>query len=85
MHALRDTLQSDATLTAKNCSIAVVAADHPFELLDEEQTAAVIASVDASNPRTVTQSFLSRLDQEGAAPAAAPAEPAAPSDDSMQQ
>lgn len=71
--ALRDTLQSDLALTAKNCTIAVVSSTEPFHMLSEERVAAAIADIEASNPRPVVQSVLSRL----GAPSDAPADAAA--------
>jgi 20S proteasome subunit alpha 6 len=44
--ALRDTLQADAELTAKNCAVAIVGKDHPFTSLTEEQLPRYLAMLE---------------------------------------
>jgi len=71
--ALRDTLQADVELTAKNCSVAVVGPDRPFRLLTEEELPTYLAMLEGTR-------------RNAPAPAATPAPAAAPAaaDEAMQ-
>jgi len=61
--ALRDTLPNDLDLTAKNCTVAVVGADHELTIYEDDKVAPFLAKLEG----------VQRRGGHGAAPAAEPA------------
>ncbi|GJQ78979.1 hypothetical protein Trydic_g141 [Trypoxylus dichotomus] len=52
LRALRDTLANEVELTTKNVSIGIVGKDHPFKILDENETAAYLAMIAGEERRS---------------------------------
>lgn len=50
LRALKDTLQQEKELTAKNVSIGIVGKDSKFYIVDEEKAKAYLATLEAENP-----------------------------------
>lgn len=55
LHALRDTLQQDKELTILNTSLGIVGPDHKFQIIEGQDLAAYLATMDPQEDRNAPQ------------------------------